>query len=179
MTAAASTSGAGRPLNLVLGGAAFLALSLGVAWLSAHPPWQSVQADSGVMRLSFTHSGARNCRDRTPEELAKLPPNMRATQICDRRRQPVYLEFELDGKIEKARNYSPSGLFGSGPSRIYERLVLPSGPHRVALRMRDNPASPGFTHETAFDIMLEAGESVAIDFDAAADAFYLHGAGGS
>lgn len=179
MTATADTARQGRLANYMLGGSAFLALLLAMAWFSAHPPWQSGQAGSGLLRLSFTHSGARNCRDRTAEELEKLPPNMRASQLCDRRRQPVWMEFEIDNKVVKARSYSPSGLFGSGPSRIYERLVLPSGPHRVSLRMRDDPAVVDFTHTSSFDIMLEAGESIAVDFDAAADAFYLHGPGGS
>jgi hypothetical protein len=178
VSATAITRVPNRFFNYLLGGGAFLALSLGAAWLSAHPPWQSIQADYGVVRLSFTHSGARNCRDRTAEELAKLPPNMRASQLCDRRRQPVWMELELNGKILKARDYSPSGLFGSGPSRIYERLVLQSGLHRIALRMRDDPASAGFTHVSSFDIMLGAGESIAIDFDAAAGTFYLQRAGG-
>ena len=88
------------------------------------------------------------------------------------------MELELNGKILKARDYSPSGLFGSGPSRIYERLVLQSGLHRIALRMRDDPVSVGFTHVSSFNVILEAGESIAIDFDAAAGAFYLHRAGG-
>lgn len=178
MSATAITRIPNRFFNYLLGGGAFLALSLALAWLSAHPSWQSIQADSGVIRLSFTHSGTRNCRDRTAEELAKLPPNMRASQLCDRRRQPVWMELELNGKILKARDYSPSGLFGSGPSRIYERLVLQSGLHRIALRMRDDPVSAGFTHVSSFDVILEAGESIAIDFDAAAGAFYLHRAGG-
>ncbi len=167
MISAIITSAKTRSVNYLSGGIAFLALALAVAWFSARPVWQSIPPETGVVRLSFTHSGARNCRDRTAEELAKLPANMRATQICERRRQPIWLEF------------LPSGFFGSGPSRVYERLLLKSGSHQIQLRMRDTPASPAFTHTADFDIMLDAGESIAIDFDGTANGFFLHGKGGS
>lgn len=179
MISAIVTSAKTRYINYLSGGIAFLALAFAVAWFSARPVWQSIPPDSGVVRLSFTHSGARNCRDITAEELAKLPANMRASQICERRRQPIWLEFAIDNVTVKAQDYLPSGLFGSGPSRVYERLLLKAGSHQIQLRMRDTPASPAFTHTADFDIMLNAGESIAIDFDGTANGFFLHGKGGS
>lgn len=63
----------GRIRHLLLGGVLTLAVSAATAVLSAWPDWRSVAAGDGLLRLSFTHSGARVCRDRTPEELAALP----------------------------------------------------------------------------------------------------------
>jgi len=152
--------------HLAMGGAVTLGLCFGVALLSAAPAWQSMPESMALLRLSFTHSGDRSasCRDRTPEELAKLPPNMRATQVCDRRRPPIYVELEVDGKVIYAASSPPSGLAGSGPSRLYERLLLPAGPHDLMVRMRDNPASDGFGYEATRKVDLAAGQSFVIDF---------------
>jgi len=160
--------------HLAMGGAVTLALVLGVAALSASPRWQSLPSGDALLRLSFAHSGVRNCRDRTAEELAALPRNMRTPQVCERRRSPVRVELDLDGAPLFAADLSPSGLSGSGPSRVYERFLLPVGAHHLEVRMRDDPAVSGFTHEAAFDIQAAPAESVAIDFNAAAGAFYLH-----
>lgn len=163
-----------RASNLLFGGAISLALMLGVALLSARPVWQSLPDGTGLLRLSLTHSGARNCRDRTAEELAKLPPNMRERQLCDRRRAPIRVEMDVDGRPAIAVDAPPSGLAGSGPSRVYERIELPAGTYRIDLRLADDPAVQDFVHRASYDIVLEPAESIAIDFDAASGGFFLH-----
>lgn len=152
--------------HLALGGLTTLALCLGVAWLAANPTWRSLPPDTAILRLSFTHSGDRSasCRDRTPEELAKLPPNMRGKQICDRRRPPIFVELDIDGKIAYAAEKAPSGLAGSGPSRVYERLLLPAGSHVLTVRMRDNPQTAGFDYEATRAIEVKPEQSFVIDF---------------
>lgn len=164
----------GRARHLAAGGAITLALVLATAAVSAWPVWQSLPPDRAVVRLSFTHSGVRNCRDRTAEELAKLPANMRNSQACDRRRAPVRIEMDIDGAPAIAADLPPSGLAGSGPSRIYRRVELPAGSYHLMLRMRDDPAVQGFTHEATFDIELSPVESLAVDFDATSGRFVLH-----
>lgn len=167
-----------RAPHLLLGGALSLALVLGVATLSARPAWQSLPEGDGLVRLSLTHSGVRACRDHTPEELAALPSNMRTRQLCDRRRAPILVEMDIDGRPVFAADVSPSGLAGSGPSRVYERFELPAGSYRLDLRLADDPAAEGFAHRASYDIVLEPAESVAIDFDAASGGFFLHQPGG-
>lgn len=159
----------------LLGGAILsLAMFLGVAALSARPEWQSLPPDTGLIRLSFTHSGARNCRDRTEEEMAALPRNMRSRQLCERRRAPVRIEMDVDGRNALSAELHPSGLAGSGPSRVYDRVALPAGEHRIDLRMNDDPSVAGFPYTATFDIALGAAQSVAIDFDSAKGGFFLH-----
>lgn len=170
----APTDWRGRARHLGLGGALSLAVVLATAAVSAWPAWQSLPPGVGVVRLSFTHSGARSCRDRTAEELARLPANMRDSQICERRRAPVRIEMDVDGQAAIAADLPPSGLAGSGPSRVYRALELPAGGHHLAIRMRDDPSVQGFTHEAAFDIDLSPAESLAVDFDATTGRFYLH-----
>lgn len=152
--------------HLAMGIAVTLPVCAAAAWLSAAPDWRTMPEDSALIRLSFTHSGDRSasCRDRTPEELEKLPPNMRAKQICERRRPPIYVELEVDGAPIYAAESAPSGLAGSGPSRLYERLVLPAGPHELTVRMRDNPKTEGFDYEATREIDLKPAQSFVIDF---------------
>ncbi len=156
----------GRLHHLAMGTAVTLLICAAVAWLSAAPAWRSLPEDTALVRLSFTHSGDRSasCRDRTPEELAKLPANMRQRQICDRRRPPIYVELDVDGAPVYAAQTAPSGLAGSGPSRIYERLLLPAGSHSLTVRMRDNPATEGFDYAAERQVDLRPGQSFVIDF---------------
>ncbi|WP_193368810.1 hypothetical protein [Pelagibius marinus] len=156
----------GRLRHLILGGAATLALSLAVAYLSAAPGWQSLPADMALLRVSFTHSGDRSasCRERTPEELAELPPNMRIAKVCDRRRPPIYVEIEIDGATVLAEELPARGIAGSGPSRIYQRFPLPAGRHDIAVRLRDRPATQGFDYVGETQVTLVPAQSFVIDF---------------
>ncbi len=173
-TGTAGMNWRGRGRHLLTGGALTLALVLATAAVSVWPAWQSLAPGMAVLRLSFTHSGARNCRDRTAEELARLPANMRDAQVCDRRRAPVRIEMDIDGRNVLGADLPPSGLAGSGPSRIYHRIELPAGSYRLDIRMRDDPSVPGHTQEAAFDIELVPAQSLAIDFDDSSGAFFLH-----
>jgi hypothetical protein len=156
----------GRLHHLLLGGILMLGLSLGAAALSAWPSWRSLPEDTALLRLSFTHGGDRSasCRERTAEELAELPPNMRMKQVCDRRRPPVYVELEIDGTTVFAETLPPRGLAGSGPSQVYQRVQLPAGTHDIAVRLRDNPASDGFDYAAETRVTLAPAESFVIDF---------------
>lgn len=164
----------GRWHHSVLGGLISLAVVLGVATLSARPVWQSMPQDHALIRLSFTQSGVRNCRDRTAEELAALARNMRQAQICDRRRAPVYVEMDLKDEQVLARNLPPGGISGSGPSRIYQRFELPAGTYDITLRLRDDPALEGYTNTASRRVELAPGQSLAIDYNAEAGGFVFH-----
>lgn len=158
----------------LLGG---LVVSVGVvlatAWASASPDWQSLPEGSAVLRISFAYSGERNCRDRTEEEIAALPRNMRMAQECSRRRNPVGVAILIDGTPIYDEVVKPSGLAGSGPSRMYERFTLPAGEHAVTVALRANAAEPEVTHTADFTLALAAGASAAIDFDATVGEFVL------
>ncbi len=164
----------GRWLHIALGGLVSLALVLAAAALSAWPSWQSLPAGHGVIRLSFTHSGARTCRDRSQAELDALPRNMRQAQICERRRPPVHVEMDVDGGTVLARSLPPTGLSGTGPSRVYQNFELPAGTYDIALRLRDDPALVGYGDAAEFRVDLAPGQSVAIDYDPGSGGFFIH-----
>jgi hypothetical protein len=62
------------------------------------PKYQQIPSDVALIKLSISHLGERECRKRTPEELAKMPPNMRAPLDCPRERSDIRLEMDLDGE---------------------------------------------------------------------------------
>jgi hypothetical protein len=144
-----------------------------VALLSDRPLYHPIPAHTAVIKLSFTHGSNREaeCRRRTPEELAKLPPNMRKPMECPRSRNPVYVELEVDGQAIYRASLPPSGLSGDGPSRVYRSFLVPAGPHSVAVRMRDTPRPEGFDHTKSGEVVLAAGDNFVVDFQAGSFVF--------
>ena len=80
-----------------------------LAYFSTEPRFSVVAPDEALVRVSFIHATQRRqaCRERTPEELAKLAPNMRAALDCPRERSPLLVEVELDGKLVLRREVQP------------------------------------------------------------------------
>jgi len=154
-----------RIRHLVHGTLLTVAVVVGAAIFSAWPLYRATSEGAAVVKLSISHGGERQCRQLTEAELEKLPPNMRRPEVCDRRRQPVYLELEIDGRQTLADLLPPTGLSGDGPSRLYERFELPAGSHEIALRLRDTAADKGFTYTARREVTLAPGQSLAIDFE--------------
>jgi hypothetical protein len=155
-----------RVLHLAGGFIVIVALFAAVAVLSDRPGYRQIPAGSAVMMLTFVHSADRRgeCRRLSPEEIAKLPPNMRRVQDCPRVRRPIYVELDLDGRNIYSANLPPTGIAGDGPSRVYQRFVLPASGHDVAVRMRDTARAEGFDHERHGRIDLAPDQLFVIDY---------------
>lgn len=143
-----------------------VALFAGVAALSDWPGYSQIARGSGVVMLTFVHGADRKgeCRRLTPEEIAKLPPNMRRVLDCPRGRRAIYVELDIDGHETYRASLAPTGIAGDGPSRVYQRFVLPAGKHDVAVRMRDTARSDGFDHERRESVELSADQMLVIDY---------------
>lgn len=163
-----------RARHLALGGLLTAAVITGAAVFSAWPAYQSVPDGMAVVKLSFTHGGQRECRQLSDEELAKLPPNMRRREVCERERPPVHVRIEIDGNVAFAAALPPTGLSGDGPSRVYETFTLPAGRHEIALGLRDTARDEGFTHTARREVTLAPGQNLAIDFEPAAGGFVFN-----
>ena len=118
------------------------------------------------MMLTFVHSADRRgeCRRLSPEEIAKLPPNMRRVQDCPRGRRPIYVELDVDGRNIYRASLPPTGIAGDGPSRVYQRFVLPARTYDVAVRMRDSARQDGFDHERRDRIAMAPDQLFVIDY---------------
>ena len=143
-----------------------------IGYFSTQPRFSVLAPDEALVRLSFIHAAERRepCRTRSAEELAKLPPNMRAAQDCPRERAPVLVELEVDGEVVLRREVQPAGLKRDGNATLYHRQPLPAGKHRVVARLRDRPGS-GFNFEKEQTLDLAPGQALLIDFVAAKGGF--------
>jgi len=155
--------------------AVIAALFAGVAALADWPTYRRTPPDTGIVMLSFVHSADRRaeCRRLTPEEIAKLPPNMRRAQDCPRARRPIYVELDVGDKVAYRASLPPTGIAGDGPSRVYQRFVLPAGEYDVAIRMRDTQRANGFDHERKDRVALGRDQMLVIDFRPEAGGFVL------
>ena len=144
---------------------AFAAFAALIGYFSTQPAWRLRAPDAAVVKVSFVHAGERKvaCRERTPGELAKLAPNMRAALDCPRERSHVKIEVEMDGALIYAADTPPSGLRHDMPSSVYRRLEVPAGHHTFRARLADT-ADGAFRHAAESHIDLEPGHVLVIDF---------------
>jgi len=145
---------------------ALFALAIGV--FSRWPTYQHLGPDQALIKLSFTHTGkpVGDCRPLSADELAKLPPNMRAPMKCPRERSPVTVEVDIGGVPVLKRVAAPSGLSRDGASAMYHRLQVAAGEQRIAVRLNDDARQAGFTHQREEVVTLAPAQILVIDFDA-------------
>jgi hypothetical protein len=153
--------------------AAFIAL---LGYFATAPAYNPVDPEAAMIKLSFIHVGQRKveCRKMSPEEIARLPPNMRLTLDCPRERLPVLVELELDGKLLLRRELVASGLSHDRASSIYQKFVVAPGRHVVTARLRDSARREGFDYTRSTDVELKARQNFVVDFRAEAGGFSFH-----
>jgi hypothetical protein len=142
--------------------AAFVAF---IGYFSTSPAFEPIAPGHALIRVSLNHAGQRKfaCRARTPEELAKLAPNMRAAEDCPRERAPVRVQVELDGLGVADIVAQPAGFSRDGASIAYRRIAVPAGSHRVRVRLADDAAGT-FDRVRDESVALEAGRVLVVDF---------------
>jgi len=147
----------------------YAAFAATLGTFSHRPRYQHLAPDLAVVKLSFTHQGQRlgKCEAQTLDELAKLPPNMRAPTRCPRERSPVTVEVDVDGVLAHRQTAQPSGLSRDGAAAVYHRLEVAAGTHRVAVRLKDDANTPGFDYRLEQVVDLKPAEILVIDFDSA------------
>ncbi|MBF0427898.1 MAG: hypothetical protein HQL94_03180 [Magnetococcales bacterium] len=135
--------------------------------LSDSPAYHYLYPDQAEIKLAFKHTSQREqeCHTRSPEELAKLPPNMRRPQDCPRNRAPIAIELLLDDRLLATKSFIPPGLSHDMATFVYAKFALPAGRHKLTMRMRDRVHT-----DTAFDYVAETvrewipGQAVVIGF---------------
>jgi hypothetical protein len=151
---------------------AYAAFAAFIGYFSSAPAYRLLPPDTAVLKLSLIHAGERKhaCRERTPEELAKLAPNMRAALDCPRERSDVKVEVEMDGRVLYSISARPSGLRHDLPSSIYRRLDVPAGRHVFRARLADT-ADGAFRRESQATVDLAPGRVLVIDYVASRGGF--------
>ncbi len=138
-----------------------------VGYFSTSPPYVQLSPGDALVKLSLQHAGQRKvpCRERSAEELAKLAPNMRAAQVCERERAPLTVQVEMDGSPLFAVVAPPTGLAHDGAATVYRRATVPAGEHRFVAKLKDT-VTGDFTFVGDRAIDLAPGRVLVIDFDA-------------
>jgi hypothetical protein len=161
-----------RALQIAAQLALYVPLMALIGYFSTEPRFTTLGPDEALVRLSFIHAAERKepCRERTPEELAQLAPNMRAALDCPRERAMLLVELEVDGRIALRREVPPAGVQRDGNATVYHRLPLPAGKHRIVARLRDRPGE-GFDFVGETTLELAPGAALLIDFSKAKGGF--------
>ena len=98
------------------------ALLIGV--FSSWPAYRHLPPDQALIKVSFSHQGkpVSDCRSRDAEELAKLPPNMRAPHDLSARALAGHGRSRPGRRHGALRHVAaPSGLSRDGASAVYQR----------------------------------------------------------
>ncbi|TNE37100.1 MAG: hypothetical protein EP347_09010 [Alphaproteobacteria bacterium] len=143
----------------------FLAGCLGL--FSQFPTYSRMPEDQAMIKLTFALYGNRTqaCRQLTPEEIAKLPQNMKRKEICERERAPIYVQL-LDGdEILFDEEVPPSGFRDDGPSVLYRSFPVPIGPHQLTVRLRHTKQQQGFDVSDTVNVVLKPRQHLVVDFN--------------
>jgi len=162
-------------------GLAYALFASVLGYFSTSPAYHELPPDHALIKLSFSHAAQRKqpCRERTTEELAKLPRNMRIAMECPRERSNVVVEMDMDGEPLYRAVLPPSGLAHDGASSVYRRLEVRAGVHHLVLRLKDTEKGDfGFVRDES--VALEPGRVMVIDFKSDAPGvggWVFHGGG--
>lgn len=146
---------------------AYTAFALMIAYFASNPVYRHHDPGKALLKLSLTHAGQKvgECKERSAEELAKLPPNMRAKTSCGRERNSVTLEMDIDGVKVFSKTAKPAGLSGDGRSRFYDSREISVGRHVITARMRDGNDPNVFDQVAEVTVDLAPRQVFVVDFD--------------
>jgi len=146
-----------------------------VWYFSAAPAYVHLTPDQAVVTMAFSHAGAHieECHTLSPEELARLPPNMRAPVDCPRERSPVTVELLLDGKRIIEKVFNPPGLYNDLGIDVYLSAKVPAGKHRLTVGMNDNVHVQGFTHTDEQTVDLKPAQLLVVNFNSDTGQFFI------
>lgn len=163
-----------KVLPLIGQAAVYAIIAAVIGYFSDAPAYVHFPADKALIKLSLIHGGKRKgCRERTPEELSKLPPNMRAPLVCLRQRFPVVVELKLDGRDLYHASLPPTGLFSDGPSWAYAKFAVSPGPHKLEVKLQDSGRTEGWDYDQELDIDPKPLQNLTIDFYAQTGGFLI------
>ena len=150
-------------------GVALAAGFSGLTWLFSSFPYRVPATADPELVVSFKHPGQvqGGTRQRSAEELAKLPPHMRQAKVVERERASVRLRVVVDGKLLHAQAYSPTGIWKDGNSIAIERFPLAPGKHSVELAIGETADPNEWTHVGQHEIDSRVRERRVVTFERA------------
>ncbi len=137
---------------------AYAAFGAALVLASHGPAYRPLAPGGALVLVSVAHPSRPEgaCRRLSETELAARAPNMRAPLECPRRRVPVRVTMDIDGRTVVDETALPSGLAQDGSASLYRRIPVEAGRHDVRVRMLDEERSAG--------IVLGAGQVLRIEY---------------
>jgi len=138
-----------------------------IGYFSSMPSYTNMPADQALIKLTFTHPGKRvhPFKDtRSKQDMAKLSPQLRFKKHS-RKRFPLRIQFEMDGKVVYQAEIPSRGLSHDLPSPVYQRFTVPAGKHHFLVRMGDDAQQKGFGYVGEKTVELAPLHTLIIDFD--------------
>ena len=141
--------------------------------LSNSPSYRHMPPDQATIKLSLRHAGKLlgECRERSAQELADLPPNMRIALVCPRERSPIVVELDLNGQRVFSETLPARGIHQDGRASTYRRFSVPAGQIQLAVRLKDHIGSKEFHYTATHTTTLEPAQVLVIDFNEQARSF--------
>ena len=145
---------------------AYAAFAVTIGYLSRSPAYEYAAPGRAVIKVSMSHATDRvkPCIQLSPQDIARLAPNMRRDMQCERKRLPLVMELEVDGETRLHVEAPPSGLWGDGPASVYQTLDVDPGRHLVRARLRDSERDEGWDYSHEEPVILEAGRYFTVTF---------------
>jgi hypothetical protein len=122
-------------LDRVLGSAAAVVATIGIAWASSARTAPHV-SDDAVLRLAWTARPERveDCRPQSTEALEKLPAHMRQTLVCEGTTASYRLEVRREGKVIAGQIVRGGGLHHDRPLYVFREIPVPAGDTAISVR---------------------------------------------
>lgn len=164
-----------KPRQILFQILAYVAFAAVLGYFATAPAYVHLDPEKALIKLSFSHAGQRKteCRRLSPEELAKIAPNMRQALDCPRERVSLLVELFLDGELLYRDLLHPSGLARDGASTAYQRFPVEPGSHHLVVHLRDTRRDEGFDWQFESDIDLVPQQNFVIDFRAEGGGFKI------
>ena len=139
-----------------------------VWYFSAAPSFEHLRPDEAMVALTLSHAGQHKepCHRLTPNELAKLPPNMRKPVECGRERSPLLIEVKMDDQILFTKRADPPGLYGDGSIGLFMDSRILAGSHNFSVQMNDSIHVEGFNFSYQQMVDVAPAQLLVIGFDA-------------
>lgn len=146
--------------------AALLVAAGAITALAAGPSVRLLAPNEAVITLSLTHAGKRieDCKMPSAAAQEARQPNMRRAALCPRRRWPVTIDIDVDGRRAWSATAAPAGLWGDGASSVFHQFKLSAGARQVTIRMRDSGRGTGYDYATTRVARLSPGQNLVIGF---------------
>lgn len=143
------------------------AIFMFIVWyFSVNPSYQHTSPDQAIIALSFSHAGQpiSECRKRTEEELAKLPPNMRAPMDCPRQRSPIEVELTLDNEVIFHDVFEAKGASGDWGVDVFKEFKVPVGHYSLKMRLKDSVRVDDYNYHFEKEVDIKPLQLLLVDF---------------